>query len=226
MLRCRGFTLIELLVVIAIIAILAAILFPVFARAREKARQTSCLSNLKQVGLAVMMYCDDYDERYPGSVMTYPGHYNQYTYWQELVQPYMKNWQMLVCPSGEAPQTVTSQQTGEEIPYVIWGGGYGINQHFGYRTESTRGITKSTLKNPSQIVYAVDNTMYTTMPFWWTYGSGYYFLAARHNEGVNITFADGHAKWLREEAAKELDRWCFAGAVWENRCEGLGWTPN
>ncbi len=63
----KGFTLIELLVVIAIIAILAAILFPVFAKAREKARQTSCLSNMKQIGLASMMYAQDYDERLPGS---------------------------------------------------------------------------------------------------------------------------------------------------------------
>src|SRR5213082_1669007 len=62
----RGFTLIELLVVIAIIAILAAILFPVFAQAREKARQTSCLSNIKQLGLSAMMYVEDYDETYPG----------------------------------------------------------------------------------------------------------------------------------------------------------------
>jgi prepilin-type N-terminal cleavage/methylation domain-containing protein len=69
----KGFTLIELLVVIAIIAILAAILFPVFARAREKARQTSCVSNLKQVALASLMYTQDYDECPPGQLMPRPG---------------------------------------------------------------------------------------------------------------------------------------------------------
>ena len=71
--RKRGFTLIELLVVIAIIAILAAILFPVFARAREKARQSSCLSNVKQIGLGMMMYVQDYDERFPTLYYTPPG---------------------------------------------------------------------------------------------------------------------------------------------------------
>ncbi len=105
----RGFTLIELLVVIAIIAILAAILFPVFAQAREKARQSSCTSNVKQSALAVMMYINDYDE-------TFPPHYyyrnnqnsaNGYVHWTGLCEPYIKNWGIFVCPSdpnrGVAP---------------------------------------------------------------------------------------------------------------------------
>jgi len=90
-----GFTLIELLVVIAIIAILAAILFPVFAQAREKARQTGCLSNAKQVSLSVLMYVQDYDEVVP---LVYD--LNTLSSWTDRVQPYVKNWDLMFCPSG------------------------------------------------------------------------------------------------------------------------------
>ena len=103
----RGFTLIELLVVIAIIAILAAILFPVFARAREKARQTSCLSNLKQIGLAVMMYAQDYDECYPEPYTPF----TNWPLWQDTIQPYMKNTQLLICPR-RAERTGTCPMAG------------------------------------------------------------------------------------------------------------------
>jgi prepilin-type N-terminal cleavage/methylation domain-containing protein/prepilin-type processing-associated H-X9-DG protein len=108
----KAFTLIELLVVIAIIAILAAILFPVFAQAREKARQTTCLSNVKQTGLGVMMYVQDFDEGYPcnwfGSGSAEPWRYrdpvngnpnNRYR-WMDAVQPYIKNAQLFGCPSA------------------------------------------------------------------------------------------------------------------------------
>lgn len=99
----RGFTLIELLVVIAIIAILAAILFPVFAQARERARSASCLSNMKQFGLAVQMYKQDYDERYSGPYI-YQGPWGDcnYIYWfPDLHMPYVKNKQLKICPSGK-----------------------------------------------------------------------------------------------------------------------------
>ncbi len=97
----KGFTLIELLVVIAIIAILAAILFPVFAQARDKARQTACLSNMKQASLAVIMYQQDYDETFPLTTQEVLGEtYNYDMSWVKAVQPYSKNLQMFVCPNG------------------------------------------------------------------------------------------------------------------------------
>jgi prepilin-type N-terminal cleavage/methylation domain-containing protein/prepilin-type processing-associated H-X9-DG protein len=99
----KGFTLIELLVVIAIIAILAAILFPVFAKAREKARQSSCLSNQKQIGLALMQYVQDYDETYPLGYY-YPfgsGGSSGYMHWSGMVMPYAKSNQIFVCPSDK-----------------------------------------------------------------------------------------------------------------------------
>ncbi len=107
----RGFTLIELLVVIAIISILAAILFPVFARARENARRSSCVSNLKQMGLGFMMYSQDFDEHMPNAFNTYPssGAYRMPNGnpasaaaqpWYSLIYPYLKNWQLLNCPSA------------------------------------------------------------------------------------------------------------------------------
>jgi prepilin-type N-terminal cleavage/methylation domain-containing protein len=112
----QGFTLIELLVVIAIIAILAAILFPVFAQAREEARKTVCLSNCKQLGLAIMMYVEDYDEMYPcDSVDLLPigiadndtGSPNYYTQiqWMWQIYPYTKNRQILACPSDPGAKT-------------------------------------------------------------------------------------------------------------------------
>jgi len=110
----NGFTLIELLVVIAIIAILAAILFPVFAQARAKARQATCTSNDKQINLAVLMYVQDYDESLPllytpnqsndPAGWAYPFGIRMYT-WHNLVQPYTKNWQAMICPDSLMPKT-------------------------------------------------------------------------------------------------------------------------
>src|SRR5579862_9797418 len=117
--RSRGFTLIELLVVIAIIAILAAILFPVFAQARESARKIACLSNTKQLGLGIMMYVQDYDEVYPMDSWDVPaignadndlhsGAYISSVTWIWQIMPYLKNRQILVCPSDPNPKDATT----------------------------------------------------------------------------------------------------------------------
>lgn len=121
-----GFTLIELLVVIAIILILAAILFPVFARAREQARKASCQSNLKQIGLGIAMYVQDYDETYPMGRMGNQPNLEWYTsvglagnraaYWFTVTFPYIKNKQVFKCPTA-----------GDYAPDLTYNGGYGWN---------------------------------------------------------------------------------------------------
>src|SRR2546421_4309664 len=97
--RRTAFTLIELLVVIAIIAILAAILFPVFARARENARRSSCQSNLKQIGLGVLQYVQDYDETFPMGRTADPILGQWASGWSATIQPYVKSSQIMQCPS-------------------------------------------------------------------------------------------------------------------------------
>jgi prepilin-type N-terminal cleavage/methylation domain-containing protein len=117
--QCRfaGFTLIELLVVIAIIAILAAILFPVFAQARDKARSSACLSNTKQIGTAIMMYTQDYDETLPEywDDNAKPSNPNPLGYWHNHLQPYIKNYQVFICPSARSKDERTVD-TGEGTP--------------------------------------------------------------------------------------------------------------
>lgn len=105
----RAFTLIELLVVIAIIAILAAILFPVFARARENARRTSCGSNLKQIGLGLTQYAQDYDGWTPGSVTGGQPPTGAGASWPTMIQPYIKSSQLFVCPSGAPSEKVEKE---------------------------------------------------------------------------------------------------------------------
>ena len=123
----RGFTLIELLVVIAIIAILAAILFPVFARAREKARQTSCLNNVKEIDLAILMYAGDYDECLP-FLYNVPPVGSRYGLIQ-ITQPYINNWQIHNCPSADM---LTSQSYLGHRSY-----GYNINTFVVFTTGGT-----------------------------------------------------------------------------------------
>ncbi|MEN6301106.1 MAG: DUF1559 domain-containing protein [Armatimonadia bacterium] len=203
----KGFTLIELLVVIAIIAILAAILFPVFAKAREKARQSSCLSNVKQIMLGVLSYAQDYDE-----VLPYASHWGEPTprNWWQYLDPYVKNAQIFICPS----------QRGASCDY---GWNY---QNFGYRAAANTyqygpGQSLGAVLMPAETILIGDD------PDTGMYGAGGIYIygptqvsppadgignvSGRHNDGGNYAFCDGHAKWLsRSQAAGENRLWTIA----------------
>jgi prepilin-type N-terminal cleavage/methylation domain-containing protein/prepilin-type processing-associated H-X9-DG protein len=147
----RGFTLIELLVVIAIIAILAAILFPVFARARENARRASCQSNVKQILLGVMQYTQDYDERYPftrNTAVTATGNIpSSPRNWYSAIQPYLKSTQIYQCPSDSS--TVAANYTGPSDYHVS----YAVNANFG---ELSSAVNLAALERPASLVYMTD----------------------------------------------------------------------
>ena len=178
----KGFTLIELLVVIAIIAILAAILFPVFARAREKARQSSCLSNVKQIALGVLMYAQDYDER----LLAYrsdPRPAHSTISWATLIDPYIKNAQVWHCPS-----------------YGNQGTHYGWNYEFiSWHSLAQFGRPSETLMfgdSAGHVLYRPGRYGYVPSPgdTYWAYN----MAGVRHNGGANLGFVDGHAKWYHE----------------------------
>ncbi len=189
----RGFTLIELLVVIAIIAILAAILFPVFARAREKARQTSCLSNLKQIGLALQMYAQDYDDTLPRSAMyTEPSAVlpeGGPDYWFEQIYPYVNNAQIFACPS-ESFNGISSG--GVEVTHEDWPSG--VNYTYNLRAHE---LALGEVNNPAAFLVAVDgtNNYFRLRRHDEADTTNYLWDLERHNGGWNAAFADGHAKW-------------------------------
>ncbi len=212
----RAFTLIELLVVIAIIAILAAILFPVFAQAREKARSISCLSNERQIGLAFTMYANDYEGMLP--LTTYPLPSNS---WTDQCQPYIKNRQIYRCPSDKSTNWVVPSPTPasplDPNPPVVRRSSYFMNAWMGggsgygnmdsvnapasvvYVAESIEGVTRDHFHPFNWIVETPPNPMYSGFMHGATYDDAKNetkeLSLRRHTEGMNAVFLDGHAKW-------------------------------
>ncbi|MBM3475882.1 MAG: prepilin-type N-terminal cleavage/methylation domain-containing protein [Armatimonadetes bacterium] len=194
----RGFTLIELLVVIAIIAILAAILFPVFARAREKARQTSCLSNEKQLGLAQLMYAQDYDETLTGRVM-----------WGPRLQPYVKSIQLFGCPSWGNTVVLAGSLGYCQTTYLQYPAERGIKG--GYMvacgtTGASVGRPLAFCTRPADSVWLLESNPSASATSYSGCTSHSNPLAAcadgprpavRHNDGCNASFLDGHSKWAK-----------------------------
>jgi len=166
-----GFTLIELLVVIAIIAILAAILFPVFAQARESARKTACLSNAKQLGLGILMYVQDYDETMimsannsqPGVLRDDGSVYRNWSPWSQQIQPYVKNNDLLMCPDNKYNTFIQdlNKRARTEI-YSAYGFNYGYLGTFGGTDPSGYNyiwnpIGVAAINKPAQVVMITDD---------------------------------------------------------------------
>lgn len=235
--RRTAFSLIELLIVVGIIAIIAAVLFPVFAQVRGKARSAACLSNMKQIGIGLMMYAQDYEETYPSVIFDYycspmgdsfggPTSGNSGTGfcpWQQLIQPYLKSWDVLLCPSSSLRERFTASD-GRSY-FNVSNGNYTINQGFGYRApRGTSVITLSSLDHPADIVFATDATdqstffVYTTRPMWWNYvnnyAAGWYQLGDRHNGGNNIVYADGHARWQNARQSRCSESWYWPSSAY------------
>jgi prepilin-type N-terminal cleavage/methylation domain-containing protein/prepilin-type processing-associated H-X9-DG protein len=235
--RRRAFTLTELLIVMVAVSILAVTLFPAFIRARESAQDTSCVSNLQQIGLSFMQYAQDHDRKLPRSFSQSsqkpPGGVwggtspNYYWFWQNTIYPYVKKTEIFVCPNGDRGFAVT--------PYR---GNYGVN---GFLIKDNSSTSLEDVKTPSTTYMVtdagtyrlqqsgktyIDNVKEPRLSFWYLPGTAKYavdpgftgFAAddfkseGRHFDGNNVVFADGHVKWVKTATMWNEDAAFAAGS--------------
>ncbi|MEO6908073.1 MAG: DUF1559 domain-containing protein [Abditibacteriaceae bacterium] len=232
--NAKGFTLIELLVVIAIISILAAILFPVFARARENARRASCMSNMKQIGLGTMMYVQDYDQHFP--IVNYLNNPSVgYVGLATEIIPYTKSTQIYQCPSDRVRTSYSTNLTRDvtqinslTVDYTD----YWYNFNFGSSGEFKIGIADGALTSPSNTLLAGEGDGGQSLPaafnvsYSFSNGCAYHtyiwslpgmpcaaagtgasddqYSKKKHLGGSNYLFTDGHVKWLVPSAISNV----------------------
>lgn len=204
--RRSAFTLIELLVVIAIIAILASMLFPSFARAREMARRTACISNMKQIGLGIMQYTQDYDERLPNSVDGTPGQGKEggWMFYSSFpgndtagsfqpargsIYPYVKSVQIFVCPSDSVGQNSGDSYAANACNFSNTGNADNLRagKSMVAFDDSTQWmmLTEESADNSNR---SSTDDAYLTLTN---------NISPRHMDGASVLFMDGHAKWQR-----------------------------
>ena len=205
-----GFTLIEILVVIAIIVLLAALIFPVFSRARNTARTASCASNLKQIGLAFRLYTEDYRGRYPNFDIAG----NADCGWAEQIYPYVKATAIFKCPAfdyGEfRPGCPASEPTNNDnFPFYNWDGSYDYNFLFKF--------SEARMRKPSETILFCDGqgkrASYSELEGGLSVNGvpinprDFSDLGDRHNYGSNVAYADGHVKWRSYEDLLDVKQW-------------------
>lgn len=207
-----GFTIVELLVVIAIIAILAAILFPVILAAKENGRQTTCLSNLKQLGKGMRLYADEWNDRLPTSRLDNGGHGNPSGNWAGVYEVfgkcdprlgqifrYVRNVSVYLCPSdrGVNPTRVTEP---DALPYPL---SYSMNNITDYRTSSNMATSTSKV---GLLIHEGRDTIDDGDFYWYGWrdgGEGHNNPSKIHNGGTCVIFVDLHAKWQKYETVIE-----------------------
>jgi prepilin-type N-terminal cleavage/methylation domain-containing protein/prepilin-type processing-associated H-X9-DG protein len=228
-----GFTLIELLVVIAIIAILAAILFPVFSRAREKARQTSCLSNVRQIASAISQYAQDYDERFPPRYYRWDPNVSGGPTVGDLTQPYVRNTQIFTCPSATRLGVYTYgyygalnwrslAEVGSPSETVLLGDGAQVGDASGISSKTGNPLDPSSWQDIGHahwhLTYGRSFTSNGpgSSEWCWVGTYGYRRISPRHFDNPNIGFVDGHAKLMETKR--------LIGPLVNPSCSSSGYT--